>query len=319
MARKPRCIEPNSLVEVSCRTIGSRFLLRPSQQANELISGVLARAARLYPVQVTAFASLSSHYHGLLTVESALRLSEFMRHLNSNLALEIGRLHDWRCRFWGARFSAIPVSNEEVAQVRRLKYILAAGVKEQLVEKVVDWPGVHCAQHLLDGTPLTGTWINHTYEYRQMRSGKKIDPEKVRSTEILHFSPLPCWAHLSPEQHRERVADLIEQSEQEAVADRRHQGKKVLGRKAILRKHPHYAPHKEKRSRKPLFFAASKEAHKRLTETFRAFLASYMEASARLREGHRDAVFPSGCFPPALPFTGITRAGPPPAPVAAPA
>ncbi len=42
MARKPRNIEPYSLVEVSCRTIGSRFLLKPSKEANELIGTIRA-------------------------------------------------------------------------------------------------------------------------------------------------------------------------------------------------------------------------------------------------------------------------------------
>jgi hypothetical protein len=115
---------------------------------------------------------------------------------------------------------------------------------------------------------------------------------------------------LTPESYCDRVADLVGQIEHEAAVDRQATGKKVLGKKAILRKHPHFKPPKEKRSRRPLFFAASKEAYKRLTEAFRAFLSTYREASARLREGHLDAIFPENCFPPALPFTGAPRAGP---------
>lgn len=64
MATRPRYIEPHSLVEVSCRTVGSRFLLKPSKTANDLVAGVLARAARLYPVDVAAFVSLSSSRPG---------------------------------------------------------------------------------------------------------------------------------------------------------------------------------------------------------------------------------------------------------------
>jgi putative transposase len=310
MARKPRNIEPYSLVEVSCRTIGSRFLLKPSKEANELISGVLARSARLYPVDVAAFAALSSHYHGLLVVESGQRLAEFMLHLNSNLALEMGNLYDWRYRLWGSRYSAITISNEEEAQVRRLKYILAAGVKEGLVAKVTDWPGVHCGRHLLEGKKLEGKWIDRTYLYRQRRSGMKIDPKEATTIETLSFSKLPCWGHLSPEEYQERVADLIEQAQHEAAVIRQAEGRKVVGRKAILRKSAHFAPAKQKKSRRPLFFAASKEAYKRLVESFSDFLSAYLEASARLRSGHRDTVFPDHCFPPGLSFTGSIRAGP---------
>jgi hypothetical protein len=286
------------------------FLLKPSKGANELIAGVLARAARRSRVQVVFFVFLSSHFHLYLIVESAQQLAEFMRHLNSNLALEMGNLYDWRYRLWGSRYSAITISNEEEAQVRRLKYILAAGVKEGLVGKVTDWPGVHCGRQLLEGKKLEGKWINRTYLYRQRRSGMKIDPKDATTIETLSFSKLPCWGHLSPEEYQERVADLIGQAEHEGAIMRQAEGRKVVGRKAILRKSAHFAPAKQKKSRRPLFFAASKETYKRLIESFRDFLSAYLEASARLRSGHRDTVFPENCFPPSLPFTGSIRAGP---------
>ena len=104
---------------------------------------------------------------------------------------------------------------------------------------------------------------------------------------------------------------MILQQSISSAADRWALDTRVAGRKAILRKSPHYAPPKQKRSRKPLFFAASKEAYKRMIEAFKDFLSAYTEASARLRDGHLDVVFPTNCFPPALPFTGTgIRAGP---------
>lgn len=39
------------------------------------------------------------------------------------------------------------------------------------------------------------------------------------------LSPLPCWAdHLTPEQYRERIAELVEEIEAEARADREARG-----------------------------------------------------------------------------------------------
>ena len=54
MARRLRFIPPGSLVEVTCRTIQGRLLLRPSPVLHDAIRGVLARAARLYAVEVHA-------------------------------------------------------------------------------------------------------------------------------------------------------------------------------------------------------------------------------------------------------------------------
>jgi hypothetical protein len=48
------------------------------------------------------------------------------------------------------------VSDEPEAQRGRLKYILSHGVKEFLVEKVREWPGVHAARALLDDEPMEG-------------------------------------------------------------------------------------------------------------------------------------------------------------------
>src|SRR5690349_1680223 len=52
MSRRLRYIpEGGSLVEVTCRTLHSRFLLRPGPELNDLVVGDLGRAQRLYEVR----------------------------------------------------------------------------------------------------------------------------------------------------------------------------------------------------------------------------------------------------------------------------
>jgi len=63
MSRRLRYIpEGGALVEVTCRTIHSRFLLRPSPELNDIVVGVLARAQRIYPIRLCAFAFPSNHF-----------------------------------------------------------------------------------------------------------------------------------------------------------------------------------------------------------------------------------------------------------------
>jgi REP element-mobilizing transposase RayT len=143
-------------MEVTVRTIQSRLLLRPSHALNERVVGVLGRAQRLYGVRCCAVAFASNHFHALLQVDDAEQLARFMQHVDGNIAREVGDLVGWSGTFWARRYSAIPVSDEEAAQVERLRYILAHGVKENLVERVLDWPGVHAARSILDGKPLKG-------------------------------------------------------------------------------------------------------------------------------------------------------------------
>src|SRR5512141_3362991 len=96
MARRLRYLPGGSLVEVTCRTIQSRFLLKPTPGWTEIFVGALARAQRTYPVDVHAFVCLSNHFHLLVSPADARALAGFMRYLLSKLSIEAGRMHSWR-------------------------------------------------------------------------------------------------------------------------------------------------------------------------------------------------------------------------------
>jgi hypothetical protein len=59
---------------------------------------------------------------------------------------------------------------------------------------------------------------------------------------------------------------------------------------------------KSKKSPAPLFHAASKAVRRELYEGYAWFVAAYREASEKLRNGNRAVSFPTGSFPPPLPF-----------------
>jgi len=302
MPRRLRFIPPVSLVEVTCRTVQGRLLLRPSRTLRDLTLGVLARAARLYPVEIHAFAFLSNHFHLLVTVDSAQRLASFMNYLNSNLAREAGRLVRWREKFWGRRYQAILVSTEDEAQIERLRYILAHGAKEGLVRSPLDWPGAHCARALLHGTPLTGRWIDRARESAALRKRRPGDPPSFVTLEELHLAPLPCWKGLSEYQLLSRVRELIEDIEREGRSREQRASQPPLGRELVLRQDPRHEPNRLKKGPAPIAHAASRAARDALLGAYRSFVAAYRQAAERLRSGALDALFPAGAFPPALPF-----------------
>jgi REP element-mobilizing transposase RayT len=305
MARPLRYVpEEGSLVEVTCRTIHGRFLFRPSPMFNAIIVGVLARAKQLHPLRISALVFLSNHFHLLVEVSDAQSLSDFMEYFNSNLAREVARLTGWSTRIFATRYRAIPVSDEEAAQIERFRYILSHGVKENLVAEILDWPGVHMAHSLLSGEPLTGYWIDRTQEYAARRRRKEFDPLQYSTPEVLVLDPLPCWKDLSAEEYRRRVASLVQEIEEEAAAKRKQSGIQPLGRKAILAQHPHHCPEEVKKSPAPRIHAASQAVRRCFYEAYSWFVAAFRDAAAKLRAGDRMASFPAGSFPPALPFVG---------------
>jgi REP element-mobilizing transposase RayT len=314
MSRRLRFIPENgSLVEITCRTDHGRYLLRPDPVIDDILLGVLGRAQRLYPVEICGFSFLSSHYHLLLWVPDARSMAKFMWYFQTNAAREVGRLTDWPDGIWSDRYTSIPVSDEPAAQVDRLRYVLAQGVKEGLVARVEEWPGIGMLKAVLEGKPIRGTWFNRTQEYRAKLRRKKKDsePERFPSEEAVTLSQLPCWRHLSPEMYRDLVAGLVREIESDAAAERKLTGREPLGREAILRQHPQTRPQKLKNSPAPLFHAASKDARQGLRAAYGLFVGAFREAAERLKAGDRLARFPNGCFPPALPFVGLSAAASP--------
>jgi REP element-mobilizing transposase RayT len=310
MARRLRYIPPGgALVEITCRTIQGRLLLRPSAGMNDVIRGVLARAARLASLAVHAPVFLSNHYHLLVSVRDSNQLAQFMNYLTSNLAREAGRLVHWREKFWGRSFQAVIVSDEDEAQVGRLAYVLAHGVKEGLVASPFDWPGVHCAQALTEGTAISGRWHDRTLESKSRRKGLALDPQDLVEQETLQLTPLPCWKSLTSEEYRARVQQLIEAIEADARLQHEETGKAPLGADAICRQNPHHEPNRMKKGPAPLVHAVAPAVRRSLRNAYFAFRDAYRYAANRLRAGAADFEFPVGAFPPRLPIRLAARTG----------
>ena len=303
MARRIRFVPPSSLVEVTCRTVQGRWLLRPSPELRDIVVGILARARTRYSgVRLHAFVFLSNHFHLLATAESAQQLAGFMCYVNSNVAREAGRLYQWTDKFWGTRFQAIVVSLEEAAQVGRLRYVLSQGCKEGLVRRPAEWPGAQCIDALLEGKPLMGHWIDRTRQYEAHRRGREADDSLFASDEILSLESLPCWAHLPPEKIRAHIAALIADIERETTAALAAEGREPLGAQAVQRQDPHERPARVKRSPAPLIHAASRAVRLEFWAAYREFVRAFRCASERLRRGDLSATFPPWSFPPALPY-----------------
>jgi len=290
------------LVHVTCRAIQGRYLFTPSQRLNDIALGVFGRAQRKHPIRICELVVMSTHIHLLVDLGSVERLADFMEYGCSKLAREVNRLTGWSGPVFERRYTMIPVSNEEAAQVDVLKYVIGHGVKEGLVERVDEWPGIHSAQARLRGEPLTGHWFSRKDEYAARRRGEDFDPFDYATEETVELSPLPCWEHLPAEEYRERIRGLVEEVEEEAAADREKSGMPACGPGAILAQDPQYRPKKLNSSPAPFVHAATKAARLALYQSYSWFVGEFRKAAEKLRRGDRDVSFPPGCFPPALPF-----------------
>ncbi|MCP4055433.1 MAG: hypothetical protein GY739_20815, partial [Mesoflavibacter sp.] len=183
--------EGGALVEITLNCIQGRYLLRPDKRGrvNELVLGVVGRAQRLYEMPLVGISALSSHIHLLAIPEDAKQMASFMRHVAGNLSYEIGRLHDWPGKLWMRRYRSIVVSDEAEDQIARLRYLLGAGVKELLVERAADWPGVNSARALTRDHPLRGMWFDRTKEFAARRRGEHYGRYEYATEEQVVLEP----------------------------------------------------------------------------------------------------------------------------------
>ncbi len=300
MSRRILLLPPGTTVEVTTRTLRGMYMLPATRQFARTVVGVLARAQEKYPVAIHSAVMLSSHYHLILTPEDRDQLADFMEFFNGNLARETCREIGWSGALWGDRYHPIPITSEPEALVGRLRYHLSHGVKEDLVEQVCRWEGLHCAQALIDGVPLEGIWYNRTLE-GEVGRGRKVEAD-VETHYSLKLAPLPCWKNLSSAKRRELVRRMVDQIDA-AVAQRRvakHQ--KVLGMEAVHNQNPFDRSENTEDSERPLVHAVTEAAHEAYETVHRGFVKVYREASKNLRQGDRTAVFPRWSFPPGLAF-----------------
>ncbi len=246
-------------------------------------------------MRVCAFIYLSNHCHLLLYPTDGKQLADFMRYVNSKIAREVCRLHDWGEKVWGRRYVGIRVSDTRVDQVRRLRYLLSQGCKEGLVASPRHWPGATSTRALMQDEEVEGVWIDRTSQYRA-KGGRGAGPEaRFTTRHRLKLTPLPCWEGTPDAEWRAEVRRLVKEIEDEAP-------RKVLGRRAILRQHPHDRPKGPASWRPaPRFHAIEREVRQSLENAYRLAVIAYREAREELLEG-REARFPCGCFPPALSF-----------------
>jgi hypothetical protein len=150
--------------------------------------------------------------------------------------------------------------------------------------------------------PGSYVWFDRTKEYAARNQGKDFDPLDYATAETVELTPIPCWAELSPDAYRRCVQALVDDLDGQAARARKAAGIQALGIAAILSQDPQHRPATLAHSPAPLVHAATKAARKFFYEIYTEFVSAFRVATEALRRGERDAPFPPGSFPPALPF-----------------
>jgi hypothetical protein len=238
-------------------------------------------------VQIHAFAVMSNHWQVLASASCGNQFASFMGYVNSNIAREMGRLYQWAGPFWGRRARPIPCLDDD-STIDRLRYCIAQGTKEGLVESPLMWPGASSTSALIGDMIIRGEWVDRDRLRPALRAASKHH-KAARELEAEHtheisfsLTPLPCWATLESaalrEKHQELIQDVV------AATKEARGSLPILGVAAVLSKNPHDAPQESANAPAPICHTTSQPIRERFRRAYTAFVETYRAACKVVRE-----------------------------------
>lgn len=212
----------------------------------------------------------------------------------------------WSRQYWS---TALPTAS---AQINCLRYVASQSVKEGLVERPEQWPGVHCAQQLWTKKVVAGTWLDGTRygkaRYKQSLRPKNrrrgIDKSAYTKRYEVRLSTIPPWGGLS----KATLEGKLVAMHRAIVEDgRRCRGDKpALGANAVMRGNRRRAipiarpPWFEERRRMVCWSHPGAVQTKRYLAAYWEFQLAYRQASEAYLAGDDAVAFPPGAFKPSV-------------------
>jgi hypothetical protein len=225
----PRQIFPGRFYTVTRRCLHRDFLLRPDEETNNAYLYCLIQAAKYTNMAIVAAYAASNHHHPVI-YDADGRVPEFTQYMHLQMARSQNRLRGRDGYFWS---SGGPSVVELVAahDVRRaVVYALTNPVKDFLVDKVIRWPGVNTWGAMKRNEPLRATRPRHFF-------GDEMEKEVELDLSVPQGHGLGS---------RQEFVAAVERDIATVEADyaklRNDTGRRVLGRKAVLRQSPSGSP-----------------------------------------------------------------------------
>ena len=280
----PRRIVPETTWMLNRRCTQRQFLMRPDEEMNNAFLYCLIEAATKFDIVLILPQMMSNHEH-VEYYDPFGNGPAFYHRFHTHLAKCVNAL---RGR-WENMFSSEEPCLVELVEVRdlvdKLVYIATNPVKDGLVERIAHWPGPKTVQALLTDRPLKATRPRFLF-----RDDGPM-PERV---EIVLRIPPELGDH---DEIVGQLRDGIAKVEADCARERMETGRRVVGRRGILRQSWRDSPtsREPRRNLRPRVAARSTWARVASLQRNREFLERYHAANALRREG-KPAVFPLGTY-----------------------
>lgn len=285
---EPRQLLPNSTYQLTRRCAQQQLLMRPDDETNNAFIYCLAEAAQRHDIGVIMSVAMSNHHHTEL-FDRETNISAFMERFHGQFAKCMNHIRDRSESFWSNEEPSLVLLADLSAIIDSVVYTATNPVKDGLVERVDDWPGVNCIEALLEQKTL----VAHRPSY--FRDDGPM-PDTVTLT-VTFPAELGDGDAL-----RKTVRERIERVEKAHDEERRQSGRSVFGRTRVLRaswrSFPPSASSRKRRTRgeiKPRFATRDSDRRAELITRRQIFLRDYRRARAAWLAG-TPIPFPPGTY-----------------------
>ena len=283
----PREVLPGQTYMITRRCTQRQFLMRPDKETNNAFVYCLAEAATRFRIEVLFTAAMSNHHHtGIYDPEG--NYPAFIEHFHKLFAKCQNALRGRWENFWSSEQTSVVRLVDPTDVVEKMTYALTNPVKDGLVERAHHWPGVSSLESLKHGSPMVASRPKHFFR----EDGTM--PESVS----LAFAKPRGFEQLSTPEFAALVLARVRQVEELAAVERRREGTRVLGRKAVLGQRWSQRPASREPRRELSPRVAARSMWSRIEAIMRnkAFRDAYLQARALFIKGARHVLFPAGTY-----------------------
>lgn len=280
----PRPVFPGSFYLLTRRCTQRQFLLRPDEKTNNAYLYCLLVAALRFGIDILLMCAMSNHHH-VVIFDRHGRYPEFIEHFHKLLARSQNALRGRWENFWAAGQTSVVRLEAPEAVMKELVYTATNPVKDDLVERAHHWPGINGYRALITGKTLRATRPRHFFRAdgpmpAVVEAKLTIPPELGDAKTILR-----------------RLEEQVTEFEECAKAQRAREGRRVLGRRGVLRQSWKAAPEtfEPRRGLNPRVAARNFWSRVEALTRNKAFVRAYQAARAAWRDG-LPAEFPLGTY-----------------------
>jgi putative transposase len=261
--------------------------MRPDRETNNAFIYCLAEAAERFGIDVLFTVANTNHHHTGIYDRHG-NFPEFIERFHKLFAKCQNRLRGRYENFWSAEQASAVRLADGAAVMDKMTYALTNPVKDDLVERADEWPGVTALGAILHHQPLTAQRPVHFFR------DKGGMPAKVKLT----FVRPPEFADLTQEDFVNLVREKVRTAEEAAARDRKARGVRVLGREAVLRQDWRACPTSQETrgGLNPRFAARSQWSRMEARQRDKSFRDEYAVSREAFINGKRDVLFPPGTY-----------------------